>query len=311
MTRFRWVSQFTLKVFESCSSLIKDEYTDNKLRNAVMSPVYIPPRESMFLAQQELRHCLLDHPSSISYSKARDLAAHLLLLIEDSTAAWQECVTWLRIELDVERVDGGFASPQQKLYFPGQAESIYESCEITTIKGLKVDNYSSAVKKIWRMNKPVVFTSLEKDTLFEPSCRKALITNGIESKMAISLKKSKQAFGLICIDRSKRRFALDWQQSQYDIVESVVREVISPIMYQIHLLDNNTYTSIPKTIKYKSLLTAAEMRVACLAASGLSYKEIARQNCRSIHTIDHQLRNIRKKLNVDNNASLVALLNKI
>lgn len=276
-----------------------------------MSPFYISPKESMFLAQQELRRYLLDHPSRISYSKARDLAAHLLLLIEDSAAAWQECVTWLRIELDVERVDGGFASPEQKLYFPGQAESLYESCEIMTIKGLKIDNYSSAVKKIWRMNKPVVFTSLETDTLFEPNCRKALITNGVESKIAISLKKSKQAFGLICIDRAKRRSALDWQQSQYEIFESVVREVISPIMYQIYLLTNNTYTSLPKIIKYASLLTPAEMKVACLAASGLSYKEIARQNSRSLHTIDHQLRSIRKKLNVYNNANLVALLNEI
>lgn len=277
----------------------------------MISSSEISPKESFFLAQQELRHHLLGHLSRISYSRARDLAAHMLLLIEDSTAAWQECVNWLRIELDVDRVDGGFANPQQTIYFPGQAESIYESSDVITIKGLKINNFSSAVQKIWRTNKPVVFTSLGADTLFEPEFRQALITIGVDSKMAISLKNSKQAFGLICIDRGKRRFPLDWRQSQFDLFQSVVREVISPIMYQIHILNSYNDITMPSITKYASLLTPAEMKVAYLAAKGLSYKEIAKKNCRSFHTIDHQLRSIRSKLNAHNHANLVALLNRV
>lgn len=266
-------------------------------------------RESAFLAQQALRHRLLDQPTRISHSRARDLAAHLLLLIDNSRAAWQECVTWLRMELEVERVDGGFASPQQTTYLPGQAESVCESGGIRTIKGLEVDNHSPAVKKIWGASKPVVFASLEADTQFEPRLRRALISTGIESKIAVSLKQSGQGFGLLCIDRAQRRHASDWRQNQYDLFESVTREVISPIMYQIHILTSDTDTSIPALFESASLLTPAEIGVARLAANGLSYKEIAKRNGRSFHTVDHQLRSIRNKLNVSSHAKLVTLLN--
>ena len=55
-------------------------------------------------------------------------------------------------------------------------------------------------------------------------------------------------------------------------------------------------------------LSPAEWRVARLAVQGLSYKEIARELGRSPHTVDHQLRSIRSKLNVGSAAALVHLL---
>lgn len=269
--------------------------------------------ESAFLAQQSLRHRLLDHPSRIRYGRARDLAAHLLLLIKDSRAAWQECTTWLRDELCVERVDGGFACPQQPIYCPGQAESISALCDIQTIRGIEVDNHCLAVRKIWQESRPVVFESLKTDTLFESALRRALTTTGIESKMAISLKQAGHAFGLLCIDRKKRRHASVWRQNQYDVFESVVCDVVSPIMHQIHKLSPQLEVE-PQAASARdgvALLTPAEKEVARLAASGLSYKEIAKRNGRSFHTIDHQLRSIRRKLNVASHLKLVKLLNAV
>ena len=55
-------------------------------------------------------------------------------------------------------------------------------------------------------------------------------------------------------------------------------------------------------------LAAAERRVAELVAAGLSYKEIARRLDRSVSTIDHQLRSVRRKLGARSNSRLVRLL---
>ena len=55
-------------------------------------------------------------------------------------------------------------------------------------------------------------------------------------------------------------------------------------------------------------LTPAERRVAELAATGMSYKEIARRLNRSFSTIDHQLRSVRSKLGTRSAGRLVHLL---
>jgi DNA-binding CsgD family transcriptional regulator len=57
-----------------------------------------------------------------------------------------------------------------------------------------------------------------------------------------------------------------------------------------------------------SELTPAERRVALLAATGMSYKEIARQLQRSFSTVDHQLRSVRTKLGVASTGRLVRML---
>jgi len=57
-----------------------------------------------------------------------------------------------------------------------------------------------------------------------------------------------------------------------------------------------------------SSLTPAERRVARLAATGMSYKEIARHLQRSFSTIDHQMRSIRAKLGVASTGRLVRML---
>ena len=61
---------------------------------------------------------------------------------------------------------------------------------------------------------------------------------------------------------------------------------------------------ITKTVQ----LTPAERRVAELAATGMSYKEIARRLDRSFSTIDHQLRSVRRKLGARSAGRLVRKL---
>lgn len=55
-------------------------------------------------------------------------------------------------------------------------------------------------------------------------------------------------------------------------------------------------------------LTPAELKVAWLAASGMPYKVIADRLNKSFATVDHQLRSIRRKLQVRSHAELSAVL---
>ncbi len=60
-----------------------------------------------FSAQRSLRSDLLDRPN-IRYKPARDLAAHMLLHLDDVDRCWSVATTWLRAELGCHRVDTGF-----------------------------------------------------------------------------------------------------------------------------------------------------------------------------------------------------------
>ena len=72
---------------------------------------------ALITAQRALRQRLLDAPLSDGDSRGqRDLAAHLLLYLDDPQACWRMALGWLQQELDVDRVDGGFCAPTASAY---------------------------------------------------------------------------------------------------------------------------------------------------------------------------------------------------
>jgi DNA-binding CsgD family transcriptional regulator len=82
--------------------------------------------------------------------------------------------------------------------------------------------------------------------------------------------------------------------------QEVARVVLSPILATSRRLGME-----PSLL---TQLSPAERRVAELVAAGLSYKEIARRLDRSVSTIDHQLRSVRRKLGARSNSRLVRML---
>jgi DNA-binding CsgD family transcriptional regulator len=268
-----------------------------------MPASYLDPA-AVLAAQKDLRMRLLDRRGSISWGSGRDLAAQLLLHIDDASACWQLAVEWLRTALDVERVDGGYATPAQATYVLGKAEARSDSLETGSVAGMVIDNRDPGLLRLWASSRPVVFPDIAQENRLHSDLRKQLSDVGTLSKIAVPLRERGTPFGLLCVDHVKRR--IDWTGEQYERFQSLSAEVLGPILWtSARLVTHGCASASEHTF---GNLTPAESRVAMLAATGMSYKEIARKLNRSFSTVDHQLRSIRRKLGVPSCTRLAQVL---
>lgn len=268
-----------------------------------MSATYLDPAE-VLAAQKNLRMLLLDRRGAIAWRAGRDLAAQLLLHIDDAAACWQLAVEWVRNTLDVERVDGGYATPAQRTYVLGRAEARCDDIEMGSLRGIAIDNRDPGLVRLWSSSPPIVFPDIEQEKLLHSELRKRLVAAGTRSKIAVTLRAHGMPFGLLCIDHVEKR--IDWTGEQYEKFQSLSAQVLGPILWASARL--STHGCVGDPAGTFGGLTPAESRVAMLAAAGMSYKEIARRLNRSFSTIDHQLRSIRRKLGVQSSAGLAQAL---
>lgn len=265
--------------------------------------------------QKNLHHQLLRKRNAITWPKARDLAAQSLLFLDDADQCWQFATNWLQSAFDAERVDGGRGDPREPIYVPAQAESLTATAPVPSMRPLRIDNRDPGVRALWRSANPIVFADISQEARLQPELRQALITVGTTTKVAVALRSGGRPFGLLCMDRVVTSRL--WTGGQYELFQSVVHEVLEPILGAVEKLgqDKPPVKAVSPTVFRSSanvdllaLLTPAECRVARLAATGMSYKEIARQLDRAFSTVDHQLRSIRRKLAVGSHTRLASLL---
>ena len=93
--------------------------------------------EHLVEAQRELRTRLLDR-EHVAWHPARELAARLLLHLDDTQFCWQFATEWLRDTLDADRVDGGFGAPTVPVYRP-HAEARRATREVPSMLGASID----------------------------------------------------------------------------------------------------------------------------------------------------------------------------
>jgi DNA-binding CsgD family transcriptional regulator len=101
----------------------------------------------------------------------------------------------------------------------------------------------------------------------------------------------------------------DWTSCQFDIFSTIAGEVLGPILGSIAKLgadDRDHRLSADALFS----LSKAEWHVAQLAGLGLSCKEIARRLRKSTHTVDHQLRCVRRKPALSSHSKLIQFLNQ-
>jgi DNA-binding CsgD family transcriptional regulator len=252
--------------------------------------------EHLVAAQRELRTCLLDQ-ARVAWRPARDLAARLLLHLDDTQFCLQFATEWLRDTLDADRVDGGFAAPDSAAYRP-QVEARRGTREVPTMLGAAIDGADRGVQCVWSAAHAVVFTDVEQDPRLGAGLRAGLLGSGIRNTLAAALVHRGAPMGLLCADWMERR--VDDRDSRCERFDEVARLVLSPILAASRHLRTE-----PAILQQ---LTPAERRVAQLVAAGLSYKEIARQLDRSLSTVDHQLRSVRSKLGARSTSRLVRML---
>lgn len=276
----------------------------------------------VFQAQRALRARLLDR-KAISEPKARDLAAHMLLAIDDLNSCWSIAASWLREELKCHRVDAGFGLANSKEYFPSFVEAKNPDYEIPSFDGGVVYNKDPAMQAMWYGVRPVVFADIKQDRRITPYLRNRISGARTKSKFGTALRANNGGYGLICADWTEHEAPN--KLDLYECFEHTTHDVISPIiavsksLAEILRLDADSNDAKKVTadgmtdddlLSFKKL-TVSETEIARLVAQGLSYKEIARIRGRSVSTIDHQLRSIRQKTGVSSTAALVSLLAKV
>gem|GEM_PF-553888 len=271
----------------------------------------------VFEAQKRLRKNLLDK-QSIRDASSRDLAALMLLNLDDLTRCWSIATDWLRAELNCHRVDTGFGTADSSIYHPSFSESRSPDSDVPSFSGSNVFNQDPMMKKMWSAKRPLVLENVENDSTISPRMRIILRDVQTKSKFAFALKQRNKPYGLICADWTEH--VAPQNGVLYECFEHAVTDVFSPIIGVAKQISDATFEKCSEqsqpteTIGWiespLKQLTKTETEVARLVAQGLSYKEIARVRGRSFSTIDHQLRSIRKKLNVSSTAELVSQLAK-
>lgn len=258
----------------------------------------------LFATQRRLRTRLLDR-GVIRYAHARDLAAHMLLRLDDLPGCWSIATNWLRAELGCQRVDTGFGMREARDYFPGFAEAKDANYDVPSFGGGRaVDNRDTAMQAMWLDPRPVIFADIKQDSRITMRLRQRLSGARTKSKFAWALRTGRGSYGLICADWTEH--FVPWESTLYDCFEQTVTDILSPIIAVAkEIADQDKasgkgrgsssltlYAGLPGTPSLAAL-TASEIEIARLVAKGMSYKEIARTRRRSLSTIDHQLRSIR------------------
>ena len=273
----------------------------------------------VFVVQRRLRTRLLDH-GPIRYAQARDLAAHMLLYLDDLPGCWSIATSWLRAELGCQRVDTGFGMREARDYFPGFAEAKDTNYDVPSFGGRAVDNRDIAMQAMWLDPRPVIFADIKQDSRITMRLRQRRSGARTKSKFAWALRTGRGSYGLICADWTEH-FA-PWESGIYDCFEQTVSDVLSPVIAAAKEIadqdphrNGETWGNYPSTLSMclsasLAALTRSEIEVARLVVKGLSYKEIARIRRRSFSTIDHQLRSIRQKTGVSSTSALISLLAK-
>jgi len=271
--------------------------------------------------QRRLRSALLDGPT-IRHAPARDLAAHMLLSIDDLTACWSIATSWLQSELKCHRVDAGFGAARERDYFPGLAEARNSDYDVPSFGGGSVFNRDPVMQAMWFGSRPIILADIKQDRRVSPYLRRRISGARTKSKFGWALRSSAGSYGLICADWTEH-FAPE-ESGLYDCFEHTVADVLGPIIAAAKQIDGQdagvnsaepaSRQSAPAVEEASTTLdglTASELDIAKLVAQGLSYKEIARIRDRSFSTIDHQLRSIRQKTGVSSTAALISFLAKI
>ena len=140
--------------------------------------------------------------------------------------------------------------------------------------------------------------------------RASLLGSGARSIVAMALRDHGVPVGLTCADWMECR--VDASDTRCARLQELSDNVLGPIISAARSLDEEAASVDPapagEAWAVLRGLTPAERRVAQLAATGMSYKEIARRLNRSFSTIDHQLRSVRRKLGARSAGRLVRTL---
>ena len=269
----------------------------------------VMPQPRLAELQIRLRDRLLDH-RYVERRECRDLAARLLLYIDDTRAMFDACLDWLNESLQSDRADAGFVVKGASYYVPCSQRLQAVHADMPSVLDVGVPIADSMVTAALLSRTPLSLNDIGLDRRLHPAMREQLLGSGVRHKLSVALRAGSESIGLLCLDRGAE--APRWDEADREVLHAVAHGLLEPIFRemlctgQLPRFDEETAVQASD-----SALTAAEKRVACLVLQGCSYKEIARQLGRSRSTIDHQLRSLRGKPGVHSTPKLHGALLRI
>lgn len=262
-------------------------------------------------AQRSLRDSLL-RQGGLVRADLRDLAAHLLLYLDEPSELLTVVLDWLADRLTADRADAGLIAFGSHGYQPTKECIRPEFAAMPSIIGTNFDLSDPTLALVMGSPAPVVFDDVATDWRASALMRHQLGNAGVRHKMTMALRPLGRTVGLVCLDRGVG--APSWTPTAIQTFGTVVEQILNPILRPI---TEGSEIPPPGAIAAATLapqaiaLTSAEKRVAQLVVSGCSYKEIANRLGRAPSTIDHQLRGLREKLGVHSTPKLITALQKL
>lgn len=272
--------------------------------------------DDILQVQRSLRRRLFEGPGAIRWRPGRELAAQLLVYLDDPQACWRITTEWLRGTLDADRVDGGYggfigAAGRCRDYVV-VAEAQRDVSLLPSALGRRFDATSPGLVCLWGDTELMPISDVTQERSLPEDLRGTLLSMGTVAKLALPLRDGSAPIGLLCADWHSR--SPHWAGDICNELPWLASQVLGPLLKSAGQLATQDALPDPQALKASQPrfrdLTPAELKVARLVATGLTYKEIARQLDRSLSTVDHQLRSIRDKLGMRSTARLVHLLSE-
>ncbi|MEN9890881.1 MAG: hypothetical protein RLY78_1176 [Pseudomonadota bacterium] len=284
---------------------------------------------ALMQAQRALRGRLFEGPQALDWRPGRELAAQLLLYLDEPQACWRLTTDWLRETLDADRVDGGFGGYGGPDGHRGgaraggrdyvvMAEAQRPGLGLPPVLGRHFRASASGLRAVWLGADLTLIPDVSQEPTIADDLRQRLQTVGTRAKLALPVRDGATPVGLVCADW--HRVHPRWPAGTVEALAGFAREALGPLLATaagLAVADAGAGAAgtaaaaaeaeVPAAGRLATL-TPAEARLAALVAQGLSYKEMARVLDRALPTIDHQLRSIRAKLGVRSTARLTRLL---
>ena len=238
---------------------------------------------------QILRKTYLDDRIGLFDGSTLDATAHMLFVLPDSDRLMQVAARFVAEKLDACRADIGFGNSRAPLY-RSSIEFLSSASAPPSMTVVDLPNQDKIVQKVWTSSHPVAFSGCYTRPDFE-SLREGMIVTRTQSLIARRLDVENRSFGLICVDQTTH--SREWDSRAIEFLDTFCSHVLSPLLDISARLNGNIRPS------------PAELDAIRLASLGLSYKQIAKHLNKSIRTVEHQLRNARRKMGASNQADLI------
>lgn len=201
--------------------------------------------------------------------------------------------------LDADRADAGFVSSTSTAYRPDRVVAVGD----TAATPFEVSTDDPMLRAVLAGIGPVAVADVEAD-LATGAVRDLLVATATGSIVVRRLDHLEDGCGVVCIDWVDRRVELPAEA--LELVDYFVARIWSP------LLARALATWTPPRPEHRTspaiALTPSERDVVRLAASGLSYAQIAGARGSSTNTVGQQLRSARRKVGARNTAELCSLV---